>query len=304
MPRVSAVIPFYGEPEPVLDLITSLKAQQGIDPSELEIIVSDDVSPVPFPETHGVKVVRRTQNGGFGSAVNSGVAVATGTWLFILNSDLELYPHFVADMLASVEPLGDSISSPQIVGHDGAHQWVARKFPTALHAAWEWATPLARFKPTTWWHHYVGHDVPACESHVATATEWVLGACLVMPREVYNRVGGMDQRFYMNSEEVDLQYRLAQAGVPRYIVPEVVITHEGGGSSPSAHRRQWLTTARFIYADKWGFEVRLERVLKATTYLNFAVNSLRALRKPEVQAKLTLDEELTYIRRAQNRENG
>ena len=301
--RVSAVIPFYGEPEPVLELIASLKAQQGIDFSELEIIVSDDVSPVPFPDTQGVKVVRRAQNGGFGSAVNSGVAAATGTWLFILNSDLELYPRFIADMLTAVEPLGEVIASPQIIGHDGAHQWVARKFPTAFHAAWEWATPLARFKPTTWWHTYVGHDVPACEATATTATDWLMGACMVLPREVYNRVGGMDERFYMNSEEVDLQYRLAQAGVPRYIVPEVVITHEGGGSSPSARRRQWLTTARFIYADKWGFEAALERSLKAATYLNYAVNSLRALRNPDLQARQTLNEELGYIAAAKRREN-
>ncbi|MDO5750271.1 MAG: glycosyltransferase family 2 protein [Rothia sp. (in: high G+C Gram-positive bacteria)] len=303
MQTVSAVIPFYGEPEPVLELIQNLKTQQGIDPAQLEIIVSDDVSPVPFPETEGVKVVRRAQNGGFGSAVNSGVAAATGTWLFILNSDLELYPRFIADMLAAVEPLGDAMASPQIIGHDGAHQWVARKFPTAFHAAWEWATPLARFKPTAWWHKYVGHDVPACTATATTTTDWLMGACMVLPREVYNRVGGMDQRFYMNSEEVDLQYRLVQAGVPRYIVPEVVITHEGGGSSPSARRRQWLTTARFIYADKWGFEDRLERALKATTYLNFAVNSVRALRNPDVQARVALREELGYIAAAKRREN-
>ena len=87
-PRVSAVIPFYGEPEPVLAIIDTLRAQQGIDPADIEIVVSDDVSPIPFPEVEGVTVVRRPVNGGFGKAVNSGVAAATGEWVFILNSDL------------------------------------------------------------------------------------------------------------------------------------------------------------------------------------------------------------------------
>ncbi|WP_303966456.1 glycosyltransferase family 2 protein, partial [Rothia mucilaginosa] len=77
-PRVSAVIPFYGEPEPVLAIIDTLRAQQGIDPADIEIVVSDDVSPTPFPEVEGVTVVRRPVNGGFGKAVNSGVAAATG----------------------------------------------------------------------------------------------------------------------------------------------------------------------------------------------------------------------------------
>ena len=148
-PRVSAVIPFYGEPEPVLAIIDTLRAQQGIDPTDIEIIVSDDVSPTPFPEVEGVTMVRRPVNGGFGKAVNSGVAAATGEWVFILNSDLELDNSFVSRMLAAVERHGEILASPQIIGHDGKQQWVARKFPTAAHVAWEWFTPLARFKPTT-----------------------------------------------------------------------------------------------------------------------------------------------------------
>ncbi len=117
-PRVSAVIPFYGEPEPVLAIIDTLRAQQGIDPADIEIVVSDDVSPIPFPEVEGVTVVRRPVNGGFGKAVNSGVATATGEWVFILNSDLELDNTFVSRMLAAVERHGEVLASPQIIGHE------------------------------------------------------------------------------------------------------------------------------------------------------------------------------------------
>ena len=253
-PRVSAVIPFYGEPEPVLAIIDTLRAQQGIDPADIEIVVSDDVSPTPFPEVEGVTVVRRPVNGGFGKAVNSGVAAATGEWVFILNSDLELDDTFISRMLAAAEAHGQVLASPQVIGHDGQQQWVARKFPTAGHIAWEWFTPLARFKPTKWWHRGVGHDVEACTGTSDAKVDWVMGACMVVPRAVFNRLGGMDERFYMNSEEVDFQYRLSQAGVDRYLIPSVTVTHEGGGSSPSKRRIQWLTTARFIYADKWGWE--------------------------------------------------
>ena len=122
-PRVSAVIPFYGEPEPVLAIIDTLRAQQGVDPADIEIVVSDDVSPTPFPEVEGVTVVRRPVNGGFGKAVNSGVAAATGEWVFILNSDLELDNTFVSRMLAAVERHGEVLASPQIIGHDGKQQW-------------------------------------------------------------------------------------------------------------------------------------------------------------------------------------
>lgn len=302
-PRVSAVIPFYGEPEPVLAIIETLRAQQNINPEDIEIIVSDDVSPVPFPEVEGVTVVRRAENGGFGKAVNSGVAAATGELVFILNSDLELDDTFVSRMLAAVEAHGEVLASPQVIGHDGQQQWVARKFPTAAHVAWEWFTPLARFKPTAWWHRGVGHDVQACTGTSDVKVDWVMGACMVVPRAIFNRLGGMDERFYMNSEEVDFQYRLSKAGVARYLIPSVTVTHEGGGSSPSERRVQWLTTARFIYANKWGWEKKLAVELHATSYANFVINSLRATWNKDVDARGFLATELDRIAKAERREN-
>ena len=262
-PRVSAVIPFYGEPEPVLAIIDTLRTQQGIDPADIEIIVSDDVSPTPFPEVEGVTVVRRPVNGGFGKAVNSGVAAATGEWVFILNSDLELDNTFVSRMLAAVERHGEILASPQIIGH----------------------------------------DVEACTGTSDAKVDWVMGACMVVPRETFNRLGGMDERFYMNSEEVDFQYRLSNAGVDRYLIPSVTVTHEGGGSSPSERRIQWLTTARFIYADKWGWEKKLANLLRVTSYANFLVNSVRGLRNKDVDARGFLATELERIAKAERREN-
>lgn len=287
----------------MLDLIASLRAQRGITPENLEIIVSDDRSPIPFPDTEGVSIVRRERNGGFGSAVNSGAARARGDWLIILNSDLELGENFISSMLTALAAYPQALASPQVVGPDGKHQWVARKFPTVGHIAWEWFTPLARFKPTRLWHRGAGHDISACTALRPHGTDWVMGACMMVPRTVYERVEGMDERFYMNSEEVDFQYRLSQAGVDRYLIPSVTVTHEGGGSSPSERRIQWLTTARFIYADKWGWEKKLAVALRAISYANFLVNSVRALRNKDVDARGFLAADLERIAKAERREN-
>ena len=102
-------------------------------------------------------MVRRPVNGGFGKAVNSGVAAATGEWVFILNSDLELDNSFVSRMLAAVERHGEILANPQIIGHDGKQQWVA---VVPHRSMWVGMVhPLAHFKPTNWWHRGVGHDV-------------------------------------------------------------------------------------------------------------------------------------------------
>ncbi|MFW0185181.1 glycosyltransferase family 2 protein [Rothia sp. CCM 9418] len=289
---VSVVIPFYGDPADTMPLIEQLQSQELSIP--LEIIVSDDCSPTPFPDLEGVIVIRRELNGGFGKAVNSGIGVAHSDWVFVLNSDLTIGPTFIADMLAQKERHGIGVYSPQVVDHDGKGQWVGRKFPTVFHHAFEWFTPLARFKGTTWWHRLVGHDT-RCVTGKTVHTDWVVGACMLLPVAPFRAIGGFDPRFYMNSEEVDLQKRLTENGVPSIFAGEVSAEHVGGGSSESQKRRGWVVDSRFIYAEKWGFKKQLHRSLTAVSYVNFLVNSVRSLRNKDVHARSILSEELSYL---------
>ena len=62
------------------------------------------MSPEPFPDTDGVEVVRRASNGGFGAAVNTGAAAATGDWLLIANSDLRISPPVLERLLDAARP--------------------------------------------------------------------------------------------------------------------------------------------------------------------------------------------------------
>ncbi|WP_237224120.1 glycosyltransferase family 2 protein [Rothia nasisuis] len=304
MPVLSAVIPFYGDPTDTLGLIEQIKAQSADVP--LEIIVSDDASPMPFPRVDGVALVRREANGGFGANVNSGVAAATGLWVLILNSDLTLPPTFLVDMLSAAEEetrrAGRGVMlSPQITGHNGESQWVGRAFPRTRHHAWEWFTPAARLRPTRLWHALVGHDL-ACTTGNRAEPDWLMGACMMLRREDFNAVGGMDERFFMNSEETDLQRRLATRGIKRIFRGDIVVEHVGGGSSgASAQRRQWVLDSRFIYNAKWNKGKHLATALRAVTVANFLFNSIRALCNRAVTPLATLREELTYIKKAENK---
>ncbi len=292
--RVSVVIPFYGDPVDVKPLLGQILHQDK--KSQVEIIISDDCSPIPFPETRGVKVVRRAGNGGFGAAVNSGASLANGEWIFILNSDLSISSDFVDTALAKAEELGDVLFSPQVIGHDGNHQWVGRKFPTAFQWAWEWFTPAARYRSTNVWHRLVGHDLH-CATGEVVHTDWVMGACMILRADTFHKVGGFDERFYMNSEEVDLQRRLANIGVPRVFCGDIVVTHEGGGSSGNnIQRRQWVLNSRFIYSSKWGENKYLAKILRGVTALNYVFNRVREKFNPAVSALDIRNSELELIR--------
>lgn len=293
---ISIVIPHYGSAEPTLELIDALKHQDTC--YSFEIIVADDCSPEPFPQTEAVRLVRREANGGFGSAVNSGAAVATGRWLFILNSDLTLKPNFLQAMVDSGERLGRALVSPQVVDHKGTGQWVGRAFPTTFHYVWEWFTPLARFRSTNFWHRMVGHDLK-CTTGAVVETDWVIGACMILPTELFLEMGGFDETFFMNCEEVDLQRRLRDRGVPRVFDGTITVEHLGGGSSgDSTRRRCWLLESRLRYAQKWDEQKKLIVALKLTSYANFAVNRIREVRSPGVNAKEILNQELSYLKAA------
>ena len=273
---VSVVIPHYGDPAPTLALLDQLARQQGDHVGE--IIVVDDASPEPFAEPNpssGVRVVRRATNGGFGSTVNVGVAHARHDLLLILNSDLTLADDTVTALVAAAAPFQPAVVGPRIVDAAGAPDSVARFFPTVGQQVVEWLVPLAAWRHTRALHRAVGHDPRAFTATAPLAVDWLVGACLLLPTRTFRSVGGFDERFHMNAEEVDLQLRLARRGVPRLHVPSVTVVHEGGGSSDPERRRGWLVASRLAYADKWGGAGRLRLGLSAATAVNLAWNTAR-----------------------------
>ncbi len=289
--RVSVVIPHYGDPAPTLELVAALASE--LRPED-ELIVADDCSPVPFPDADGVRVVRRARNGGFGAACNAGAAAASGDLLLFLNSDLGVAPGFVADLVAAAAPWQPCVAGPRII-EGGRVDESARHFPTVTHQVVEWLIPLARWRDTRVLHEAVGHDLRAIEAADAVPTDWLVGAALLVPRAAFAAVGGFDERFHMNSEEVDLQRRLRDAGVPAIHLPTVSVTHAGGGSSDPALRRRWLVASRWAYARKWGGVARLRAGLTAATGVNLLWNGARRLAGRDTAPLRTARTELALI---------
>ncbi len=288
---VSVVVPHHGDPAPTLSLLDQLAVQS----HPVQVIVADDASPEPFRDRPGVEVVRRPVNGGFGANVNSGVGAATGDAVLVLNSDLTIEPTFVADMVEAARTRPRAVLAPRMVDEQGREAWVGRDFPRVRHQVAAWLTPLARFHETSAWHRAVGHDVRA--HHVETEVDWVVGAAMWVPTAAFRAVGGFDERFFMNSEEVDLQRRLREHGVPSIALRAPTVVHYGGGSSPSESRRRWLVDGQVRYADKWGSSARLRAALLAATGANLAFNAVRRAAGSEVQPWDTARHEMSLLRR-------
>ena len=289
---VTVVVPHYGDPGPTVEVVERLKRQLC---ATLQIVVSDDHSPEPFPALPGIDVVRRDTNGGFGSNVNSGAALARHDLMLVLNSDVSFGDTFVADLVTAAAPWQPAVVSPRVVNTAGENDWVGRHFPKTRHQVVEWLHPLVRLRPRL--HDAVGHDTQA-QGNTAVV-DWVVGAAMLIPTSVFREAGGFDERFFMNSEEVDLQRRLREIGVPSVVLAEPHLIHEGGGSSPSPIRRQWLVTSRLAYARKWSGpagERRLRRALAAASAANLVWNSARSVTGRNVHALDTFRSERALLR--------
>lgn len=290
--QVSVVVPHYGDAHPTLALVERLQAQRGV---TIQIVVADDHSPEPFAALPGVEVVRRDTNGGFGANVNSGAALAAHELLLVLNSDVEFGDTFVADLVEAAGPWLPAVVSPRVVNRAGENEWVGRHFPTTRHQVVEWLHPLVRLRPRL--HDAVGHDTIARGR--TEVVDWVVGAAMLMPTAAFHEAGGFDERFHMNSEEVDLQRRLREIGVPSVVLAEPHLVHEGGGSSPSSSRRRWLVQSRLAYARKWSGssgERRLRSALRAASCANLVWNSARALAGRDARPVTTFREEVGLLR--------
>lgn len=269
---VSIVIPHYGDPALALHVVECLRAQST--DRELQLIVSDDASPVPFPASPGVELVVSESNGGFGSAANAGAARARLPWLLIVNSDVSFSEDFVSSFVTQAETLPKGIFGPRII--DGSRFTSARIFPAPYQILARELDALGRLRARGLLDRAMGFDV-ACQPGTIRTTDWLSGVALLVESQDFRAVGGFDTRFHMYSEEVDLQRRLRQAGVIACYIGTVALTHIGGASSNASEARMAMLRSNLEDARVSGGYRRTLAAHAVVVGLNFAHHAIRRL---------------------------
>lgn len=200
-----------------------------------------------FPD---VRLYKNVPNKGYGAACNFGALHALGERLLLVNSDVDFHrPEALADLLAHADSwTGDALFGVRLVGPDGAPQRSAHGRRS------RWSLPLMFFAPLRYIPSFnsraMGHlDEAALIED--TAVGWVTGALLLLRLELFRRLEGFDEAFFMNSEEVDLAARLIAIGGSVVYVPQVVVVHYGGGSTTSSKSSLgWLAESQARYTRK------------------------------------------------------
>ena len=198
-----------------------------------EVIVIDNASgdgsaEMIRSEFPAVRVIANADNVGFGTANNQGMQVARGRRLLLLNSDTELIDDSVARLVARVrdEP-AIGVAHCRLNLPDGRVQHTAYRFPTLRLALLE-DLGLYKLSPRlaagTLLGGYWGYDE---ERDV----DWVAGAFMLMPREVFERTGGFDERLFMYGEDMEWCYRIRDAGWRVRYYPDATVVHVDHASS-------------------------------------------------------------------------
>ena len=217
MPEVSVIIVTWNGREHLETCLQAVAAQRGVDAETILVDNGsvDETATFVRARFPWVKLVELDSNRGFAGGNNAGAAVATGQYLAFLNNDTSADPDWLRTLRSGLdEACGFALATSRIVYmHD----------PSVVDSAGDGMTRAGgAFK------HMHGGPVSA-----ALQSREVFGACgaaFLMPRALFNELGGFDEDFFASHEDVDLSYRVRLRGFACRYVAEAVVLHRGSAT--------------------------------------------------------------------------
>ncbi|HEX8122381.1 MAG TPA: glycosyltransferase [Solirubrobacteraceae bacterium] len=265
-PRASVVIVSWNAAR-VLDACLASVATQELE-GGFETVVLDNGS---TDETHAVlakhaghiRTLRNEENKRYAAANNQAAAEASGDVLLFLNNDTEMHgSDTLATIVEAVERPGVGVVGPRLVNPDGTLQPSCAPFPGVGRALLT-AAGLVRLLPdrarrrsaADHWSHDAAADV-----------DWIMGAAIAVPAELFRRLGGFWPTMY--GEDEDLAYRVRRLGLRVRYEPAAEVMHIGRFSSG----QRWAAPERAAIV------ARAEATFLRTHYAPARAAAIRSIR--------------------------
>lgn len=245
----------------------------------LEVIVIDNASrdgsrqmvAEHYPQ---VTFMESQLNLGFAGANNLAFQLSSAPFVLFLNPDTEVLGPAVAALLAFLQKTPDAgIVGPRLLNTDGSAQVTSiMQFPSLLNEALNFEYLHRAFPKFPLWNIAPLFEPPTDRG---VAVQAISGACMMMPRSVFEQVNMFDTSYFMFSEDLDLCYKVRKAGRRIYYLGGATVVHHGGRSTataPDGFRTVMIQAshARFIrsrYGRLHGFLYRQGMAIVATIRL-------------------------------------
>jgi GT2 family glycosyltransferase len=277
-PDSAAIVVTHHSAATIDDCLARLRAADGV----AAIRVIDNASgddTVAIVQRHAaadarLRFVANPDNPGFAVACNQGAAalddVAEATWLAFVNPDCMVEPDTLARMCAHARQLdGNALLGADLVGEDGARDGAARRRDPDF-GAMLMSPAAARL------------DVARDPARSLQQVDAVSGALMLVPRALFERVGGFDPGYRLHAEDLDLCRRVRIAGAVVAVANDATVLHLRGVSSRARpvfvewhkHRGLWRYFRKFE-AGRRSLPVRAAVFL--AIFARFPIAALKAL---------------------------
>lgn len=274
--EISVIIVSWNVQEYLRRCLYSLRADHQY--SNYEIIVVDNNSTdntitvlrEEFPE---VKLVQNKINFGFAKANNQGINISQGEYILFLNPDTEVAKGAISQLICFLREHDNvGMVGPKLLNPDGTLQASGLNFPGLTNSLFGYF----HVRRETTGAYFLNTDQPL-------AVDALVGACLLVRREIFEQVGGFDEDYFMYEEETDWCYRIRKAGWSIFYAPSAEVIHYGGQSAVQVPVEMYiaLRKSRVLFLLK--HSGRIQAILLSTGYMVSSFLKMLIVSKPQKQ---------------------
>jgi N-acetylglucosaminyl-diphospho-decaprenol L-rhamnosyltransferase len=242
--RLSIVIVNWNTKDLLAACLASIRSEMpALADCQVETLVVDNASQdgsATYVRQHfpWVRLIENERNVGFAQANNQAIVQAVAQYILLLNSDTSVLPNALSAILAFME-------THERAGAVGAR--LLNSDHTLQPSCNPMLTPEREFLRLSFLDRFwprASYRMHLWDTATPRQVESMMGACLLLRRSALDEVGLLDQNYFMYTEEIDLCYRLLEAGWELWWVPQAQIVHYGGASSSQMAEEMYLELYR------------------------------------------------------------
>jgi hypothetical protein len=201
-----------------------------------EVVVADNASPddsIAFVKSNfpAVNVIELDINNGFAGGYNKALQHNHTEYLVLLNSDVEVPENWLQPLIDLAESDSNIAAvQPKLIDFKDK-----TKFEYAGGSGGfidKYGYPFCRGR----WFNFLESDTQQYDD--SREIFWASGACFLIKSKYWHEAGGLDEDFFAHMEEIDLCWRLKNAGYKIMVCPQSVVYHVGGGTLPVGNPRK------------------------------------------------------------------
>lgn len=245
-PKVSIIIPVYNQFEYTYNCVASIVKNSG--DVSYELIIANDCSADLTTQIDrillGLRCVTNEKNLRFLLNCNNAAKYARGEYVLFLNNDTQVMENWLAPLVSLMES-GDRVGmvGSKLIYPDG-------KLQEAGGILW---------KDGTAWNFGHGKNPELPEFNYVKPVDYISGAAIMLPRALWEEIGGFDERFVpAYCEDSDLAFAVRKAGYQVLYQPQSVVVHFEGvsnGTDTSTGLKHYQVLNQQKFYEKWRFEL-------------------------------------------------